>query len=715
MNGNQELENSSFTTDYSSIHGVFRENLGQFNASFSHYVFFPDGYVAFYPSLIFFYLTGKSFNLTFQNSNLVNPTGYAKNVGYSNYIRGDQRIFGVNHYTRILYENLYDGISLEYRITPQGMKYEFLVSPFADITQIKLQYLDVDKINLSGTNLDILVSDVHFIDKGLSVWYADNEEKIACTYMMTDQATPVIQYLIESYDIARPLIIDPLYVIEKSDTEESLSIALDQSNNVLITGYTASYDFPVVNSKWGYNGNKDIFIAKYSSIDFTLLFSTFIGGLHNDIAEDIVVDPNNNIYLTGSTSSYDFPRVNSFYSNLSGSVDAFINKLSPDGEILFSSYLGGSNQDQAKALVIDEDKNIYITGSTNSEDYPTVSAYDTSYNGGTDVFVTKISSNYSKIEFSTYIGGTDRNGDGATSIALDSENNILLTGWTLSDDYPVSNAFQSIYKGGVDAFVSKLSASGLHLLYSTYIGGNGMDFGESIVVDDQDNAHLTGYTGSSNFPQVNQLNMSLQGPTDAFILKFSTDGFLQFSSLFGGSGDEFASDISLNSFNQPYIIGTTNSIDLAIFNQISNSASYDVFITRFTSNGPLTTTILGGEDIDLGNSIIVDANQNVYITGYTNSSNFLQNHSLTSFDESNKIYVVKLSSDGHIDASFIGGEKVKLSIFEANEGFKQFLTKNYQIWALLVLATIAIIIRRKLRTKGSNIELYPANEINKLS
>ena len=303
------------------------------------------------------------------------------------------------------------------------------------------------------------------------------------------------------------------------------SIALDTSGNTYVTGYTESTDFPTVNAyDSNSNGKSDCFIFKLASNGSTLLYSTFIGGSGHDAGHSIAIDTYGNTYVTGYTESADFPTVNAYDSTYHHSMqldrpgDCFVFKLSADGStLLYSTFVGGGAIDTGTSITVDSSCNAYVTGRTSSYDFPTVNAYD-SINEGGDCFVLKLSANGLTLLYSTFIGGEDP--DYAHSIAVDASGNAYVTGGTESPDFPTVNAYNSTHGGDRDCYVLKLSANGLTLLYSTFIGGSGSDWGESIAIDTDANVYVAGTTESKDFPTVNCYNATFGGDEDCFILKF---------------------------------------------------------------------------------------------------------------------------------------------------------------------------------------------------
>jgi hypothetical protein len=314
-------------------------------------------------------------------------------------------------------------------------------------------------------------------------------------------------------------------------------IAVDSAGNAYVAGLTDAADFPTKNPLQATNaGFQDAFVAKLNPSGSALVYSTYLGGSLDDGASDIAVDSVGNAYVTGYTGSTDFPTMNPLQSaNGGGQNDAFAAKINPMGSaVVYSTYLGGSGDDQSTGIAVDSAGYAYVTGFTTSADFPIKNPLQPDYGGGGDAFVAKINPTGSTLVYSTYLGGSG--GDGASGIAVDSSDNAYVTGYTNSNDFPITpGAFQTVcnngcgtcvYGGGrfscLDVFVTRLTTSGSGLVYSTYLGGRGADQGYSIAVVGPGNAYVTGRTTSTNFPTKNPLQATNGGglpPYDAFVAK----------------------------------------------------------------------------------------------------------------------------------------------------------------------------------------------------
>jgi hypothetical protein len=207
-----------------------------------------------------------------------------------------------------------------------------------------------------------------------------------------------------------------------------------------------------------------------------------------------------------------------------GDFDAFVATLNPDGSALvYSTYLGGGGVDYGYGIAVDSFGNAYVTGRTYSADFPSANPLQASYGGELDAFVAKLNATGSALVYSTYLGGSRY--DEGNSIAVDSSGNAYVTGVTYSTNFPTASAFQATCGGCssyADAFVAKLNAIGSALVYSTYLGGGGVDYGYGIAVDSLGNAYVTGETSSTDFPVAHPLQPSAHGSFDVFVTKISS-------------------------------------------------------------------------------------------------------------------------------------------------------------------------------------------------
>ena len=338
-------------------------------------------------------------------------------------------------------------------------------------------------------------------------------------------------------------------------------IAVNSSGEVYVVGWTFGPDFPTKNAFQSTSGGSvDTFVAKINATGSALAYSTYLGGTSADFGRAIAVDSVGNAYVTGFTYSSDFPTKNAFQSANAGSYDAFVSKVSPDGSTLvYSTYLGGTGEEQCTGIAVDSAGNAYIAGATQSTDFPTKNAIQASFGGGlNDVFVAKFTPTGDALTYSSYLGGIGT--DYGTAIASDSGGNAYVVGLTNSSNFPISNALQRTLAGAEDGFVTKLNPSGSALVYSTYLGGTGSDAGNGVAVDSIGDAYVTGVTSSSDFPILNPIQSTIQGRGDAFVTEINPLGTaFVYSTYLGGQGNASGTSIAVDSARSAYITGSTTS------------------------------------------------------------------------------------------------------------------------------------------------------------
>lgn len=397
-------------------------------------------------------------------------------------------------------------------------------------------------------------------------------------------------FKVAAYDRAKELIIDPLLAstyLGGLDSDYGYSLAIDSDKNIFVAGYTMSSDFPTTAGVFDVSySDSDIFVSKLNGDLTRLLASTYLGGVSEDYVRSIAIDSFKNIYVIGQTTSSDFPITSdAFDTSKNGFSDAFLAKLSGDLTcILASTYLGGSSDDHAHSIVLDPGGiNIYVTGRTLSSNFPTIpGAYDTSFDDG-DAFVSKLNWNLTHLLASTYLGGTDN--DYGASIAIDSDRNICVSGETWSSDFPASiDAYDTSFNGGFgDVFVSKLDRNLTHLLASTYLGGTTDDSAHSITIDTHGNIYVTGQTESLDFPTTPGAYDTSFHNGDAFVSKLNWNlTRLLASTYLGGADDDVANSIAIGSGGSIYVAGYTGSSDFPT-TPGSYTTSKGVFFDAFIS------------------------------------------------------------------------------------------------------------------------------------
>jgi hypothetical protein len=405
-----------------------------------------------------------------------------------------------------------------------------------------------------------------------------------------------------------------------------------------------------------------------------LLASTFIGGGGSDMGYDIMVDSAGNVYVTGETSSTDFPTTSGAYDTAynGGTYDAFVAKLSADGSTLvYSTYLGGNGEDSGSGITVDSAGNVYIAGKTYSTNFPTTdTAQDRTLNGGRDGFVAKLNANGNDLVYSTYLGGNSW--DYGMCIAVDTSGNAYIGGFTHGSFPTTAGAAQTTFGGAGDGFITKLNADGSAINYSTYLGGNSWECISGIVVDGAGNTYMASHTHSTDFSTTpDAWDRVLDGPTDGVVAKLNANGseFI-YRTLIGGSGGEDFTDIAIDSEGNAYVTGRTYSTDFpTTTNALQPSfggGDDDAVVVKLNADGSdlIYSTYLGGGGADRGYGIVIDGDENAYVTGYTASTDFptadpLQAENGGGYDA----FVAKLNDDGStlLYSTYLGGSGAERS------------------------------------------------------
>ncbi|MFC1539731.1 SBBP repeat-containing protein, partial [Candidatus Latescibacterota bacterium] len=473
------------------------------------------------------------------------------------------------------------------------------------------------------------------------------EVEVRVNYNILDVKKNRFGFSIGEYNPEYSLIIDPELVystlIGGSGTKKTRGVTVDSSGNAYIIGYTGSSNYPVTAGTLdeSFNGGTyDAFISKINSTGTNLVYSTYIGGTGSDSALDFKIDNSGNAYLTGSTGSSEFPVTSGvFDETFNGGYDTYILKLNSLGNgIIFSTFIGGSGDEGSEGLFVDTFGNVYITGDTNSTDFPTTpGAFDESQNGDSDCFVLKLNSTGNTVLYSTFLGGSSL--DTGASIDVDIDGNAYIAGTTASSDYPVTlDAYDETFNGDNEVFATKINQIGSALIYSSYVGGSGQDNGRKILLDSSGNAYIAGNTKSSNFPTtLGAYDETFNGPVhDGFVYKLNSSGSeLIFSTYLGGSvisghQEEVAWGLALDSDGGLYVSGYTGQSDFPTTPNAYDNAiggGMDAFLSKLNSAGTQLeySSYFGGDnywDNSSYNGVALDAAGNVYLSGNANSSDF---------------------------------------------------------------------------------------------
>lgn len=577
-------------------------------------------------------------------------TGVDRLAGFTNYFVGKDRArwrTGVPNFAGVKYGNVYPGTNLLYHgRANRGLEYDFAFAPGANPASVEMKYSGARRLSIDREgDLVIGLDGGEVIEPRPEVYQSVGGKRrlIRASYVL--RGSDRVGFEVAAYDHDRPLLIDPtllfLTYLGGSGIDSINAIALDSGANVYVAGSTASTDFPVTagvfQSTFKSVHSANAFVAKMNSKGTALLYSTYLGGSTSDAAYAIAVDSNGNAYVGGRTSSGDFPVTIGAFQTTAASTDfdGFVTELNSTGSALvYSTYLGGTGADSVNGIALDSANDAYLTGTTGSSDFPTTagSFMDAHVNNATDAFVTKLNSSGTALVYSTYLGGSSQ--DSGNAIALDSSQNAYIVGSTSSSDFPVTTGvFQAALASttGSNAFITKLNSAGSALVYSTYLGGSGLDVGNAVSLDASSlDVYVAGSTESSDFPTTAgafQASIKAAGYS-AFVAKIKPDASgLIYSTVIGGSGGgDQAFAIAHDSQGVAYVTGIAASFDFPVTPnafQGSIAGAVDAFFLALNSTGSeiVYSTFIGGKAADSGNSIALDSANNVYIGGKTSSSN----------------------------------------------------------------------------------------------
>lgn len=556
----------------------------------------------------------------------------------SNYLIGNDPAAwrtGIPNFARVETPEVYPGITLAWYGTQQALEYDFVVGPGADPAAITMSIEGADRIEVDPNgDLVLRVGNETVYQRAPVSYQAINGTKRTVTSRYQLKGGNRIGFAVEGYDAKRQLVIDP--VIDFSTffggigSDEGFAIAIDAAGAAYVTGTTYSNNFntfaPLQTINRG--GKFDAFVTKINAAGTGIVYSTYLGGSSEDEGRGIAVDASGNAYIAGITNSSDFNTRNPLQPTITGlTEDAFITKVNANGtDLIFSTYFGGGNIDQAFGIALDAAGDIYLAGSTVSADFRTKNPFQPGNLGGSDAFIAKIKGDGSQTIYSSYLGGTGF--DEAYSVAVDAFGNAYVAGQTASTDFNTINALQPANGGGgSDAFIAKVNAQGTALIYSSYVGGSAVDVAYGVAVDVNTNAYITGHTFSTDYPLMNPLQGTNAGNADAFISRINAfgSGFV-YSTYLGGTGGDFSRGIAVDGNAQAYIAGRTASTDFPLSNalQPTNRGNLDAFVAKLSLTGSQLaySTYLGGSEDDLAYGITVDNGGNAFVVGDTRSTDF---------------------------------------------------------------------------------------------
>ena len=432
-------------------------------------------------------------------------TGVSATGGISNYFIGNKPArwhTDVPHYAQVKASGVYSGVDLIFRGDESALAYDFVVAPGADPKQIQLQFEGAASLKVDKSTGDLVVA----TPNGTELRHAQPKmhQEVDGKKMAVKGGFQILKgdtagFNVEDYDPKQPLVIDP-----------------------------------------------------------TISFVTFLGGSDSDEANAVTVDGLGFTYVTGQTSSGNFNTVGGIIDgSKSGDSDAFVTKLGTRGNIVFSTYLGGGDNDSGNGIAVDAG-GVYIVGKTFSDDFPVKQPYQYYLKGDSNAFVTKLSPLGNGFVYSTYLGGSK--GETGAAIAIDASQSAYVAGFTISKDFPVVNGYEYFPGDGdfdpINGFVAKFSPNGVSLVYSTYLGGSSVDSISAIAVDSALSVYVTGETFSSDFPFAGYQSTVFSGKSSAFLTKLSPQGDAIIYSTSLSIETTIGTGVSLDPSGNAYVAGT---------------------------------------------------------------------------------------------------------------------------------------------------------------
>ncbi len=561
------------------------------------------------------------------------PLGVDKAEGARNFLLGSdpsrwQR--NVPSFARVRYNEVYPGVDLVYYGNRRELEYDFVVAPGADASQVRMSVEGAQSARVEGNGdltLETPAAPVRHLRPVVYQPVGDRRKSVDAEYvlMASNPGAHEIGFKLGDYDRSLPLVIDPVLqsgsYLGGNGADTGFGVALDKKGFIYLCGVTDSTNFPTAGAFQVNQGNEDVFVTKLKKSGKAIVYSTYIGGSAYDGASRIAVDNLGNAYLTGATSSPDFPSIHPVQA-AQGGQDTFLTVVNPQGSgLVYSTYIGGSGSETGYGVALDKQRNVYVSGFTNSPDLPLVGSFQ-GPQGGQDGFFVKVNAAGTAYLRTSYLGGTGN--DLAVSCAVDRKGSVYVVGQTASANFPTVNPIQAM-QGASDAFVSKFNPAANSLVYSTYLGGSGAETGVGIAVDPKGSAYVTGQTNSADYPNIRAFQ-GAQGGQDAFVSKLNPAGnALVFSTNLGGSGNENGWGIGVDSKGSCFVSGATASTDFPTVTAFQGDRpGQDAFVVKFKKSGAalLYSTYLGGSGNDTGYNLAIDKKGAVCVTGVTASNDF---------------------------------------------------------------------------------------------
>src|SRR3989339_312873 len=589
----------------------------------------------------------------------------------------------IEQYSKVEIKQIYPGINMVYYGNNGQLEYDFVVAPGANPGLIKMIFKGAKNLELDQKgNLVLNLQEGRLAFNAPTLYQKTGSKRDIVAGRFVLSGNEQVSFEVAAYDKKKELVIDPTLAystyLGTTVADRVNSMYVDTLGNVYLTGETAGTGFPGTAGHYQ-NFNKggayDAFVLKINPAG-AVEWGTYLGGGGVDVGRSITVSGTGIIYICGATTSAGaafpttvIPSAASYQAVNNGGTDAFLTAIAASGNsLVYSMFIGGAGEEFAFGVAVDSTNNAYVTGGTTSNNttLPVTGGFQGDNAAGVgdtheNAFVAKFNS-AGTVQFFTYLGGTTIGGAGTgeafdrslggthgNAIALDSNNNIYVTGKTVAGFpiYPLGTelpyvgiAYKTTISGAPDAFVSKISTNGATLLYSTYLGGSGMAMGFSIKLDSVGNVYVAGDNDSDNFPEVTidmpkvgQTTIA-GGPFDCFIMKMKLDaaGSLDgvYCTFLGGKAGDHLNALAVDSLGNAYVTGRTASDDFVSISPASINTPIDsvygavgkAFVTVIGPDGStrVLNTYIGGVTDQEGRGIGLDASNNIYVAGWTTST-----------------------------------------------------------------------------------------------
>lgn len=575
------------------------------------------------------------------------PSGIDEMAGKSNYIIGSNPArwrTGIATFAKVEYPRVYPGIDLVYHGNQRQLEYDFVVAPGADPGAIRLEFPGSRAAQLDPSGDLVLGSDGQECRFHKPVVYqtraGGGKDEVDGRYVLQGSQ---VAFELGEYDRTRPVVIDPILrstFLGGAGNDIAYGIAVDQAGFSYVTGSTASANFPApgcIICPPGAGGASDAFVTVFNPAG-GYVYSTYLGGGGNDVGRGIAVPrgvPGGPlpVYVTGSTTG-GFPLLAAVQPAYGGGPsDAFVTSLNPAGLPIYSTYLGGAGNDVGYGISVGLAMNAYVTGSTNSPNYPRFKCLQCALGGGTDAFVTALPPAGGPFLYSTFLGGAGN--DVGYGISVDNLADVGVTGTTNSPNFPVVvPCAQCVLGGGTDAFISFLTfkpgpppqPGPPVLTWSTYWGGPANENGYGITADNIGTGWITGSTNNKLFPLMACVQCAFGGgASDAIVVSFQRIPGVIFSDYLGGALADIGYGITESNQGTALLTGVTNSPNFPVMAcfQCAIGGGSDAFVAEYTPGARVFSTFMGGVRNDAGRGIASNPISGLtYVTGSTSSFNF---------------------------------------------------------------------------------------------